>query len=103
MTRSAPKGYGALMELGLIVGLYLLVMVVVLAFNYGAHKNDQDYYEYYTSGSSLQTNDAIEHVETVFVADDDFIEHLHEMGFDDEIELEEAFIEWDDWAAENVE
>jgi hypothetical protein len=91
------------MDLGLIVGLYLIVAFLILAFNYGAHKNDQDDYEYYTSGSSLQTNDAIENVETVLVADDDFIEHLREMGFDDEIELEEALIEWDEWAAENLE
>ena len=94
------------MELALIAGVYLVVAFLILAFNYGAHKNDQDYYEYYTSGSSPQTNDAIEPTYNglpILVADDDFIEHIREMGFDDTIELDEAIIEWDDWAAENVE
>ena len=91
------------MELALIAGVYLVVLFLILAFNYGAHKNDVDDYEYYTSGSSLQTNDALENVEIVLVADDDFLEHLHEMGFDDTIDIEEAIIEWDDWAAENLE
>lgn len=94
------------MEFILIAGVYLVVLFLILAFNYGAHKNDQDDYEYYTSGSSPLTNDAPETTYIglpIVVADDDFLEHLHEMGFDDTIELDEAFIEWDDWAAENVE
>jgi hypothetical protein len=37
----------------------------------------------------------------LYVADDDFIEHLHEHGFET-IEFDELFIEWDDWAKENV-
>lgn len=37
----------------------------------------------------------------VLVADDDFIEHLYEQGFET-IELDELFIEYDDWAANNV-
>jgi hypothetical protein len=37
----------------------------------------------------------------VLVADDDFIEHLHEQGFET-IELDELFIEYNDWAVENV-
>ena len=90
------------MELALIAGVYLVVLFLILAFNYGAHKNDVDDYEYYTSGSSLQTNDAPEDLVTL-VADDDFLEHLNEMGFDDTIDIEEAIIEWDDWAAENLE
>jgi hypothetical protein len=90
------------MEIVLIAGVYLVVLFCILAFNHGAHKNDVDDYEFYESGSSLQTNDAPEDLVTL-VADDDFIEHLHEMGFDDTIEIEEALIEWDDWAAENVE
>jgi hypothetical protein len=36
------------------------------------------------------------------VADDDFIEHLHEQGFDS-IELEELYVEYTDWSKENVE
>ena len=91
------------MELALIAGVYLVVLFLILAFNHGAHKNDVDDYEFYESGSSLQTNDALENVEIVLVADDDFLEHLHEMGFDDTIDIEEAIIEWDAWAAENVE
>lgn len=39
----------------------------------------------------------------VLVADDDFIEHLHEHGFDTTIELDELWVEYEDWAAENVE
>jgi hypothetical protein len=39
----------------------------------------------------------------VLVADDDFIEHLHEHGFDKTIELDELWVEYEDWAAENVE
>ena len=38
----------------------------------------------------------------VLVADDDFIEHLHEQGHSS-IDVEELFIEYSDWAAENVE
>jgi len=34
---------------------------------------------------------------------DDFIEHLHENGFSETIEIEELWVEYDDWAAENVE
>ena len=37
----------------------------------------------------------------IIVADDDFIEHLREQGFS-EIELDELFLEYEDWAAENV-
>ena len=39
----------------------------------------------------------------VLTADDDFIEHLHENGFSETIEIEELWVEYDDWAAENVE
>jgi hypothetical protein len=38
----------------------------------------------------------------VLVADDDFIEHLYEQGFYS-IELEELYVEYADWAKENVE
>lgn len=38
----------------------------------------------------------------VLEADDDFIEHLRERGFD-EIDLEELYIEYDEWAKENVD
>jgi hypothetical protein len=38
----------------------------------------------------------------VLVADDDFIEHLYEQGFYS-IELEELYVEYTDWAKENVE
>lgn len=38
----------------------------------------------------------------VLVADDDFVEHLHENGFET-IELDELFIEYEDWAKENVD
>lgn len=38
----------------------------------------------------------------VLVADDDFIEHLHEQGYYS-IELEELYVEYADWAKENVE
>lgn len=85
------------MELVLVAFIYFVALFVILAFNYGAHKND-----HLDEGSSLQTNDAPEAIVTL-VADDDFLEHLHEMGFDDTIDIEEAIIEWDDWAAENVE
>lgn len=39
----------------------------------------------------------------VVVADDDFIEHLHEHGFQETIELNELVIEYEDWAKENVD
>jgi hypothetical protein len=39
----------------------------------------------------------------VYVADDDFIEHLAEHGFDHSIEQDELYIEYDDWVKENVE
>jgi hypothetical protein len=38
----------------------------------------------------------------VYVADDDFIEHLHENGFDETIDVGEINEEWDNWAKENV-
>lgn len=38
----------------------------------------------------------------MLVADEDFIEHLHEQGFES-IELEELYIEYADWSKENVE
>ena len=38
----------------------------------------------------------------VLVADEDFIEHLHESGYVDTIELDEVVLEWADWAKENV-
>jgi len=87
------------MDLLLIAAVYLVVAVLILAFNHGAHKNDKYDYGFYDVDSSPQTIDA----PIILVADDDFLEHLHEMGFDDTIELEEALIEWDDWAAENLE
>jgi len=90
------------MEFVLIAAVYLVVLFFILAFNHGAHKNDQDDYWLDEPGSSLTTNDAPEAIVTL-VADDDFLEHLHEMGFDDTIDIEEALIEWDEWAAENVE
>jgi len=37
----------------------------------------------------------------IVVADDDFIEHLREHGFET-IELDELYLEYEDWAAENV-
>ena len=104
------------MEYVLIIGIYLVSLGVVLAFSYGAHKNDVEDYKVYESGSSplrnmLDDYDTPEYLLTfdaltrlpILVADDDFLEHLHEVGFDDTIELDEAFIEWDDWAAENLE
>ena len=39
----------------------------------------------------------------ILVADDDFIEHLHEVGFEDTIDIEDLIFEWVDWEAENVE
>jgi hypothetical protein len=38
----------------------------------------------------------------VLVADDDFIEHLHELGFVDTIDIDELVFEWLDWSKENV-
>jgi hypothetical protein len=38
----------------------------------------------------------------VVVADDDFIEHLHENGFQESIDVAELNEEWDDWAKENL-
>ena len=38
----------------------------------------------------------------VVVADDDFIEHLHENGFDKTIDVNELAFEYLDWAKENV-
>jgi hypothetical protein len=37
------------------------------------------------------------------VADDDFIEHLHEMGYGDYIDMAELDLEWNIWAIENLE
>ena len=37
------------------------------------------------------------------VADDDFIEHLHEQGFSETIDIAELNEEWNSWVAENVE
>jgi hypothetical protein len=37
----------------------------------------------------------------MLVADDDFIEHLHEQGYS-KIDINELYVEWDDWVAENV-
>ena len=39
----------------------------------------------------------------ILVADDDFIEYLHEMGHAGTIELDELILEWNDWALENLE
>jgi len=39
----------------------------------------------------------------VYVADDDFIDHLAEMGYSETIEEVEMYEEWDIWAKENVE
>jgi hypothetical protein len=38
----------------------------------------------------------------VLVADDDFIEHLHEQGYSETIDIVELSLEWVDWAKENV-
>jgi len=38
----------------------------------------------------------------VLVADDDFIEHLHEMGFSETIDIGDLALEWVDWVKENV-
>lgn len=39
----------------------------------------------------------------VVVADDDFIEHLYETGFDETIDVAELNEEWNDWAKENLD
>ena len=39
----------------------------------------------------------------VLVADEDFIEHLHESGFVDTIDVDDLLFEWSDWAKENVD
>jgi hypothetical protein len=39
----------------------------------------------------------------VLVGDDDFIEHLHESGFDEVIDIDDLIFEWIDWSRENVE
>jgi hypothetical protein len=39
----------------------------------------------------------------VYVVDDDFIEHLLEMGYDESIEEEDLQKEWAIWLKENVE
>ena len=39
----------------------------------------------------------------VLVADDDFIEHLHESSFEDTIDINDLVFEWLDWEADNVE
>lgn len=38
----------------------------------------------------------------VLVGDEDFIEHLHENGFDETIDVEDLVLEWNDWAKENL-
>lgn len=38
----------------------------------------------------------------VYVADDDFIEHLYEMGYGDSLEEVEMYEEWAIWERENV-
>lgn len=94
------------MDFILIAGVYLVVLFFIIVFNHGAHKNDPYDYGFDEPGSS--PDDTLEGLPNfeylpILVADDDFIEHLAEMCFDETIELDEAFIEWDDWAAENVE
>ena len=39
----------------------------------------------------------------ILVADDDFIEHLHESGFSETIDINDLVFEWIDWEADNVE
>jgi hypothetical protein len=38
----------------------------------------------------------------IVVADDDFIEHLHENGFSESIDIGDLALEWADWEKENV-
>lgn len=39
----------------------------------------------------------------VIPADDDFIEHLYEHGFNETIDIAELNEEWNDWAKENLD
>jgi hypothetical protein len=39
----------------------------------------------------------------ILVADDDFIEHLHEHSFSETIDIGDLALEWKDWAKDNVE
>jgi hypothetical protein len=39
----------------------------------------------------------------VLVGDDDFLEHLHENGFTETIDVNNLIFEWVDWEKENVE
>jgi hypothetical protein len=39
----------------------------------------------------------------VYVADDDFIEHLAEMGYSESIEEDDIHLEWVVWSKENVD
>ena len=39
----------------------------------------------------------------ILVADDDFIEHLHELVFYETIDVNDLMFEWIDWAKENVD
>jgi hypothetical protein len=39
----------------------------------------------------------------VLVADDDFIEHLHENGFDETIDVGDLGLEWNAWLKENLD
>ena len=50
----------------------------------------------------METTDLTYNGLPVIIADDDFIEHLHEHGYTSQIDMDELIIEWDDWAAENV-
>jgi hypothetical protein len=96
--------YDAPMDFLLIAAVYLVVAFLILAFNYGAHKNDQDDYEFYESGSSPQTNDALTYNGLpIVVTDEDFLEHLHEMGYGGYIDVAELNLEWNIWAIENLE
>lgn len=39
----------------------------------------------------------------IYVVDDDFIEHLAEMGYDGSIEVNDLELEWNTWVKENVD
>jgi hypothetical protein len=39
----------------------------------------------------------------IIMADDDLIEHLHENGYEDTIDINEFVFEYLDWAKENVD
>lgn len=108
------------MEYVLIIGIYLVSLGVVLAFSYGAHKNDVEDYKVYESGSSplrnmLDDYDTPKYPWTnnapesnyiglpIVIADDDFLEHLAEMGFETSIDVAELNDEWNEWAGENLE